>query len=576
MRRLSLVIAALVLAPAGTATAADVAVAIDFSQDRRTIDPAIYGVNFGTAAQLANPGFTVRRWGGNATTRYNWQSDVSNRGSDYVYLNVAEGDGTGLPNNSTANRFIAETLAAGRQPLLTVGTIGWTPLNLRNKRYGFSIAKYGAQLANACPFDCDGGNGECSITQNTTGFCTGDGNPNNGPDRITGNDPTDTSFATTATWTRDWVAHLKTRHGSAAAGGLRYYALDNEVMLWNSTHRDVHPQPATYDEIWAKTVAHATAIKTEDPQAQVFGPVTWGYCDLFGSAADNCHLGPDRTAHGGVPFVKWFLRQVCTHQQQTGLRLVDYLDLHYYPQGSDVVDFGGNLGVSENAANSAKRLRSLKELYDPNWVSESWIADLGAFDADQYSKPHLVRRVRAWIASECPGTKLAITEYNWGPDQGASGALAQAELLALFGREGVDLATRWVAPPPGSLVERAFRLFLDYDGNGARVVGDSTRATSANVDLLGSYAVEAPGQRRMVLLFNKDTGPTTAQLSFATAQTGTWRLYRFDATQDVTQVATGSIAGSTLNLAALPARSANLLVILPAAGGDAVFADGFE
>ena len=38
------------------------------------------------------------------------------------------------------------------------------------------------------------------------------------------------------------------RFGSAAAGGLKYYILDNEYSIWHSTHRDVHPQPPTFDE----------------------------------------------------------------------------------------------------------------------------------------------------------------------------------------------------------------------------------------------------------------------------------------------------------------------------------------
>jgi len=568
----------------GTAMAATVMVTVDASQNRRPIDPQIYGVNFGDASQLSNPGFTVRRSGGNAVTRYNWQSDVSNRGSDFVYLNVSEGGGLGLPNNSTANLFLAETLAAGVEPIQTIGTIGWTPLNLRQKRYGFAIAKYGAQLQNGGGFDSAGGNGECNTAQNQTGFCVD--TPGNGPHLIVGNDPTDTSFATGLTtqpvsgpqWARDWVAHLKSRHGSAANGGVRYYSLDNEVMLWNSTHRDVHPQPATYDEIWQKTVAYASAIKAEDPGAKIFGPVTWGYCDLFGSAADTCLDGADRDAHGDVPFVQWYLRQVCTYQQMHGVRLVDYLDLHYYPQGAGIIDFNSsNLSFSESATVAARRLRSLKELYDPAWVSESWMADLGDSDPYHYSKPQLIPRVRAWIAAECPGTKLAITEYNWGPDLGASSALAQAEALAIFGREGVDVATRWVAPTPGSLVERAYRLFLNYDGQGRRVEGDSVRASSANVDLLGAYAVERVGERLMLVLINKDTTTTTAQISFAAPLNGNWTLYRFDATSDVTQVGSGTIDGAALTLMNLPARSANLLV-LSAGGGnpERIFANGFE
>lgn len=557
-----------------TASAATVAVAVDTTLDRRAIDPRIYGVNFGTAAMLSNPGYPLRRWGGNATTRYNWQADISNRGSDYFYLNFSEGNGQGLPNASGANQFLAETLAAGADPILTIGTIGWRPIDLREKRYGFPISLYGAQLANGCPFDCNGGNGECSVAQNGTGFCVDQAS---GPDLIVGNDPLITSVAAGASWTRDWVDHLKLRHGDAANGGVRLYALDNEVMLWNSTHRDVHPQPATYAEIWTRTVEHATAIKARDAGAQVLGPVTWGYCDLFGSAADECHVGPDREFHDNLPFVQWYLRQVCDNPISPGVRTVDYLDLHYYPQGSGLIDFNSsNLGVSENAANSAKRLRSLKELYDPNWVSESWIADLGAFDEWTYSRPHLIRRAKAWIDAECPGMGLAITEYNWGPDQGLSSALAQAEILGIFGREGVDLATRWVAPEAGSVVERAFRLFLNYDGNGSRVEGDSVRAVSGSIDLLGAYAVDLEGERLMLVLVNKDTGTTTAQLSFAQSLSGAWTVYRFGAATDVAPVANGSIDGTALTLS-LPARSASLLV-LPAVAPDPndVFEDGFE
>ncbi len=228
---------------------------------------------------------------------------------------------------------------------------------------------------------------------------------------ITGNDPLDTSTQVGPDFQKGWIEHLQSAFGGAAGGGVKFYALDNEVMLWNSTHRDVHPLPTTYDETWTKALSYGAAIKQQDPAAKVTGPVTWGYCDLFGSAADNCLDGADRQAHGGVPFVAWYLQQVCANPLAGGAHVVDYLDLHYYPQGSNVA-----LNDDDSAATAARRLRSLKELYDPGWVSESWIADLGDTDANHYSKPNLIPRVRAWIDQYCPGTKLAITEYNWGND----------------------------------------------------------------------------------------------------------------------------------------------------------------
>jgi hypothetical protein len=247
--------------------------------------------------------------------------------------------------------------------------------------------------------------------------------------------------------------------------------------------------------------------------------------------------------------------------------VVDYLDLHYYPQGSNVA-----LSDDDSPSTSARRLRSLKELYDPAWVSESWISDLGDGDANHYDKPNLIPRARAWIDQYCPGTKLAITEYNWGNDDTTSGAVAQAELFGIFAREGVDLATRWVAPGANTRAERPFTLFLDYDGAGSNVDGASVAATSANVDQIGAYAFAASGGRTIVLLTNKDAAAHDVQVAFGESRVGTWTLYGFDADEPVHAITNGAVSGTSIALTALPAMSANLLVI---SGGDAVFADGF-
>ncbi len=537
------------------------------------VKPEIYGVNFGSDAQHADLRYPLRRWGGNSTTRYNWQSDSHNTAFDYFFQNIADGNGQNLPNDSGANRFVASTRAQGGEALITIPTIGWLPRGDRVKRWGYSVALYGPQDSNECaiynppPFWCsaDAGNGACANVVNNTGFCV------NG--RIVGNDPLDTSFAVQAASAQAWVAHLVSRHGAANAGGVRYYALDNEAMLWNSTHRDVHPAPPTYDEIWTRSRDYAGAIKAADPQAQVMGPVTWGWCDLFTSASDaatgpSCIDGPDRQAHGGLPFVEWYLQQMCANPLPGGARRIDTLDLHYYPQGN-VAGLGG-ASDSESAADSARRLRSLRELYDPTYVAESWVGADG-------SRPQLIPRVRAWIDARCPGTKFALTEYKWGPDNGASGALAQAEALAIFGREGVDIATRWVAPEVGSLAERAFRLFLDYDATNTRVVGRALAATSSIQADVGVYAVETVGQRLYVALFNRATASREIVVNLSAALQGNYRVFRFDAAMPVSQVGTGALNGNTLTLDNVPARSATLLVLpAPNAPSAIIFTNGFE
>ena len=519
--------------PAGPAQ--PISVAIDPTLDRRPVSPLIYGVNFGTTQEFTDLPYPIRRWGGNATTRYSWQNDTSNRALDWFFLNEPSTipDASQLPNGSSADLFMSETRNANAEVLLTIPTIGWTPKD-RTKRWGFSVAKYGAQTATECT--ASGG----------ASWCTGDaGNgvltSSNKP--ITGNDPSDTSVPIGPDFVAGWKTHITTEFGTAGAGGVKYFALDNEPMLWNGTHRDVHPAGVSYDELWGFTTAYAGRLKSMDPNIQVLGPDCWGWCDYFYSAADGCGPGPDQAAHGGTPLLDWYLQQVKAYQNSTGTRLVDLLDIHWYPQN-------GTYNDDESAGKAALRLRTVKALYDTTYVDESWIGQ----------PVYLIPRMKRLIASRAPGLGLALTEYNFGGDTGISSAIAQAEALAIFGREGLDLATRWEAPQHGTRVQDAFRMYLNYDGAGSKVRGMSVRATSSNVDLVGSYAVQDTSGRLYTLLFNKDLSDQTVHVNVVNMTLQAVQLYRFTGSSPLGSAGTVTPNGGGFDLV-LPARSATLAVV---------------
>lgn len=534
-----------------------VAIQVDPTLDRRAISDLVYGVNFASPAQLAAVGYTVNRWGGNRTTRYNWQLDVDNSAADWFFTNyTGPGDENELPETSGSDQFLLANRAARVESVLTLPTIGRVAGPDRERRWGFSVEEYGPQLATECTVTgnapwCqpDAGNGRCSVAQN----------PDCVDGRIVDNDPNETTVPVAPSFLGQWVAFANGRVGSSGQGGLRFVALDNEPMLWNSTHADVHPEPATYDEVWSKGLAVALAAKGVDAGVQVLGPDTWGWCDLWTSAHDaaigpSCLDGPDRQAHGGLPFVAWVLQQSCAHQAGTGVRPIDYLDVHYYPQSGEA--FGGEEFASI-------RLQSLRELWDPSYPSQSWIGD----------EVFLIPRLRAWIDTYCPGTRIALTEYAWGDDAAPSGALAQAELLAILGREGADLATRWVVPASGSKTEEAFRLFLDYDGAGSSVFGDRVRALSAAPGTVGAFAIRGHADELYLLLFNKATSSREAAVTIAGALDGAFDLYRFTPSTPLGPAGTATPAGGLLTLT-LPARSATLAVGRVAS--TLIFADRFE
>ena len=513
----------------------DASVAIDTRLDRRDINPDIYGVNYEEIEpQDISPmtEYPVMRWGGNAVTRYNWELNVQNHASDWFYMNLPKTNAPNetLPHGSRSDQFIDETLENGGKVLLQVPTIGWTPKD-REVNVGFSVEKYGPQQQTECSY---GG-----------WWCNPDAGNGIRPDGtlITGNDPHDTSKEIGPEFVQRWIQHIQSRVGDQ----VNYYALDNEPMLWPYTHRDVHPEMTTYDEVWGYTEAYGKAIKEVDPDAQIFGPVVWGWCAYLYSAADGCAPGDDYKNHGDKPFLEWYLEQVRAYEEETGIRLIDYLDIHYYPMEAGVA-----ISEDESRAVSARRLKSLKSLYDPTFRdSSSWI----------WEPVNLIPRMKEMIERTAPGTKLAISEYNFGNGRGISSGLAQAEALAIFGREGVDLATRWGQPLANTPVEDAFKLYLNYDGEGSRIEGDSVRAVSSNVDHVGSYAIHGDDGTLYILLFNKDTTAKRTTVSVDGQSLTAGDVYRFDAANRRGFLETIPMQDDVV--LELPARSATLIVAKP-------------
>src|SRR5215212_7116751 len=71
-------------------------VTVDVNANRRPIDPRIYGIAYGTTAQLSDLNVPLNRYGGNNTSRYNWQINADNRGSDFFFESVPDSSGSAV------------------------------------------------------------------------------------------------------------------------------------------------------------------------------------------------------------------------------------------------------------------------------------------------------------------------------------------------------------------------------------------------------------------------------------------------------------------------------------------------
>jgi Glycoside hydrolase family 44 len=468
-----------VASPAASATG--LTLSVDVSAARHVISPDIYGLNGADAAFAAEIGMPVARWGGNASTRYNFKNHTYNTGSDWYFENIVAG-----PDN-TLEAFVQTNRDRGTKQIVTVPMSGW-------------VAK---DSPDAHPFAC-GFPATRFPTQD--GFDQWDANCGNGKlngANITGAVPTDTSIPADASFDGEMVSHLVSQFGTAARGGVSIYELDNEPVLWSSTHRDVHPDAVSDDELGSKSTATAAAIKAADPSAAVLGPSGWGYCEWVASGLDGCAPGADAAAHGGLNLSQWFLKNMKDYSDaHGGKRFLNYFDQHYYPQIS-----GG-----EDAQSNALRLRSTRSLWDPSYVEESWIGPSGV------NAPPLqfIRTMKAWAAQYYPGTKVAITEYNWGALDSINGALTEADVLGIFGREGLDLATMWGEPQPTQPGAYSFRMYRNYDGAGSRFGDVSVSSASSDQGQLAVYAAQRSCDNALtVMVINKTGSDLAAPLSVA-------------------------------------------------------------
>jgi hypothetical protein len=400
---------------------------VDCRANSAPISPYIYGVA-GTGDAWINLESSARRWGGNPTSRYNWEGHFWNTAQDWFFENQS------APPYDT---FLTESTSHGALSAVTVPMLGWVAKDATS--YSFPISAYGAQAASD-QWRPDAGNGI---------------GPGGGP--IAPGSPTRTSVPAPPDWAKRWVSAIVARDAKAGKRSVYEYILDNEPMLWSSTHRDVHPEPLGYDELLDRSIQYASAIRTADRDAVIAGPAEWGWSGYLYSAKDLAPGGQhlDRLRHGDVPLVEWYLREMRKAEQKTGSRLLDVLDLHYYPQANNV--YGGGGGGTDTQT-QLLRLRSTRSLWDPTYVDESWIKE----------SIRLLPRMKEWVDRNYPGRGISIGEWNFGGEKDITGALATAEALGRFAQFGVTSAFYWTAPPAGSPSRMGFLAYRNFDGKGGR------------------------------------------------------------------------------------------------------------
>ena len=478
---------------------ADVTVTIDPTKTK-PISPWIYGINFYSGVSGAPPHLTFDRAGGNRWTAYNWETNASNAGSDYIYNNDNYLSSSNVPAEAVRS-FIAGDQASGTAGLVTFQLQGLVsadengPVSVANPpdltRFKRVVNK--KSTLSSVPF---------TVTPDTTDAYV---------------------YMDEFLWALD--QKLPGIFGANLAHPT-FVSLDNEPELWNSTHLEVQGRtPVTSDNYIAKTIDLTKALKDQFPNLLIFGPVHYGFQGIY-----NWQGELSATPSGANWFPDKYLPAISTASAAYGKPLVDVYDFHWY---AEVYDASGTriLNLSNNLTDAQVQLivQSPRNLWDPTFRDDNnsnpWIYnELGQ------APINILGRLQAKINAEFPSMKVAITEYENGGWNHIAGTIAQADNLGIFGSQGVFAANFW--PPGGtySYVLAGFRAFRGFDGANANFGDTSLQATSSNVKNVVVYASSdstTPGR----IIFVAINRSTSSQVTAITGEplSGTARLYQMTA-----------------------------------------------
>ena len=421
------------------------------SEDHKNISPYIYGVNSGV--DLNTVSAKSFRLGGNRMSAYNWENNMSNAGSDWKNMS----DMNLISSAAEQFRRVPGGAALNASYEAQNGNVPYTLLTLQMLGYVASSKKGQVNEDMAAPSEywkkvVNRKNGELSSE------------PDKKDDYV---------------YTDEYLNYLIEKIGkSDSETGFKAYALDNEPALWHSTHSRVQTEPLKCSELIEKSVDLASLVKETDSGAEVFGPSLFGY-----SAYDSLAGAPDwaelKAANNYRWFIDYYLDEMHKAESESGTRLLDVLDIHYYTEAKGECG-ERSCGHYDNDGCVKARLDSVRSLYDENYHEDSWITDTGA----EFFP--LLPNIQESIDKYYPGTKIAFTEYNFGGGDHISGAVAQADTLGIFAKYGVYFATIW-SFDQNEYQLAAMNMFTNYDGAG-NGFGDTLVKSECDNDNISVYS----------------------------------------------------------------------------------------
>lgn len=391
-----------------------VQITINANSGKKQFSPYIFGknnvlpstyLNNGSNAEVAKAVEAgvrlVRQSGGNNSTKYNWRLKLSSHPDWY--------------NNVYTNNWDA---AAKNLTDKMPGVQGMWSFQL--------LGKVAANTANNFPdWQYNGSQWWDGVHQNLAGG--GIVNPAGG-DALVEGDP--------ELYLIDWPADstvgiLDHWFGDSGLGYdstyYQYWNMDNEPEIWSGTHDDVMKEQIPAEEFMQLYFTVAKAARAKFPGIKLVGPVPANEWQWY-------RWGSDGISYNGKKYcwLEYFILRIAEEEKASGIKLLDVLDIHFYPGSSE----------------AQKLVQYHRVFFDRSYVfpEANGVKTVnGGWDNSQ-TKEYIFGRCSDWLTKykgADHGVTFGLTENGINSNDANVQASFYASTMGEFMKNGVEIFTPW-------------------------------------------------------------------------------------------------------------------------------------
>ncbi len=422
---------------------------VNLTKDRKAISPLIYGKNNVLSNAVGNPVSSediqkikeagirlVRQGGGNNSTKYNWRNKLTSHPDWYNNVYSADWD--------YAASSMLEKLP-GMQGMWSFQLLGKAAANNKNNfnDWDFNQSKWWDGVNQNLA-----GNGQPDLAGG--GKALVEGNPN--------------------LYLMDWPADstvgiLDKWFGPQGLGyeksSIRYWSMDNEPEIWSATHDDVMKTQCTAEEYMQLYFKVAKAARAKFPEIKLIGPVPaneWQWYNWSGGSIINGKK---------YPWLEFFIKRIAEEEKVSGIKLLDVLDIHFYPQTSDDAQSVQLHRVYFDRTFAFPEANGIKS------INGGWDTSL--------NKEYILGRCADWLTNYMGVDNkvgLSVTETAIASKNPNVQAVWYASTLGEFMKNGVEIFTPWSWEVG---MWETIHLFSRYNQ------GNYVEAVSQNESLISAY-----------------------------------------------------------------------------------------